>query len=231
MKLLIIRPQPGADATAARVRSAGHDAIVMPLFEVQPVAWDEALSEEYGALLLTSGNAVRLAGEGLHRLRRLPVYAVGSATARAAEQAALEAIAVGDAGVSDILVLARQAGIRHLLWLAGEDRIDICVPEGMTVDVRIVYRSAALPNPSNFANEVGEADAALLHSPRAARHFAELCDAKPIARAGLTVAALSPAIAESAGQGWKAVITAPAPNDVSLLSRLQSYFTNLGCDP
>ena len=231
MKLLIIRPQPGADATAVRVCAAGHDAAVMPLFEVQPVSWDDASSENYDALLLTSGNAVRLAGEGLHRLRKLPVYAVGSATARAAEQAALETIAVGDAGAFDILALAQKAGMRHLLWLAGEDRIDVCVQEGMTLDVRTVYRSAALPIPPNFTNEVGEADAILLHSPRAALHFAELCDANAIDRAGLTVAALSPAIAKSAAQGWKAVITAPAPNDASLLSRLQSYFTNLACDP
>jgi uroporphyrinogen-III synthase len=231
VKLLIIRPQPGADATAVRVRTSGHVAILMPLFEVEPVAWDVQSADPYDALLLTSANAVRQAGAGLDALRGLPVLAVGSVTGRAANEAGLNINATGEAGVADLIGIAREAGQKHLLWLAGEDRIAVSVPNGMSLETRIVYRSGAMPPPSNFADAVKMADALLLHSPRAARYLGVLCDAQSLDRANLTLAALSPAIAESAGLGWKAIITAPAPNDASLLSQLQSCFTNNDCDP
>jgi uroporphyrinogen-III synthase len=231
VKLLVIRPQPGADATVARVRAAGHEAVLMPLFEIQPVAWDVPSPETYDALLLTSGNAVRAAVEGLDMVRELPVFAVGSATARAATDCHLTVKATGETGVADLLGLAQAEGHRRLLWLAGEDRISVSVPDEMTLDTCIVYRSAAISAPNDFADQVHTTNIILLHSPRAASYFGELCDAQAVDRAGLSLAALSPAIAKSAGLGWRAIIIAPTPNDASLLSQLQSCFTNNDCDP
>ncbi len=231
MKLLVIRPQPGADATAGRILTAGHEAVVMPLFEVQRVAWDAPSPDNYDALLLTSGNAVREAGEGLDGLRGVPVFAVGSATANAAHNRGLTTTAIGDSNVSDLLDIAKNAGQRHLLWLAGEDRLAVPVPDKMTLDIRVVYRITALSAPDDFVGHVRSADAVLLHSPRAAFHFAVLCDELAINRAVVSLAALSPAIAESAGWGWHAIITAPAPNDAVLLSQLQSYFRNIDGGP
>ncbi len=231
MKLLVIRPQPGADATAGRILTAGHKAVVIPLFEMQRVAWDVPSPDNYDALLLTSGNAVREAGKGLEQLSELPLLAVGSATANAANSLGLTTTVVGDSNVSDLLNIAQKAGHRHLLWLAGEDRIAVPAPDGMTLDIRVVYRSAALTAPEGFADHVRSATAVLLHSPRAARHFAALCDGQAIDRGGLTLAALSPAIADSAGSGWKAVVIAAEPNDAVLLSALQTCFTNVDSDP
>lgn len=231
MKLLVIRPQPGADATAARIRSAGHEPIVMPLFEVQSIAWDLPSANQCDALLLTSGNAVRSAGEGLDALRGLPVFAVGSATARAVQTAGLPKAVVGESNVAELLDTAIDAGHRRLLWLAGQDRIAVLAPDGMMLDIRTVYRSAALPAPEDFADHVRSADAVLLHSPRAARHFAALCDDQTVDRAEATLGALSPSIAENAGQGWKALITAAEPNDAALLSQLQTCFSRGDSDP
>lgn len=231
MKLLVVRPQPGADATAARIVTAGHKAVVLPLFEVQPIAWDVPPAEKYDALLLTSGNAVREAGDRLDALRALPVFAVGSATALAARGAGLTTMAVGGRNVADLLEIAHQAGHRHVLWLAGEDRTAVSAPDGMTLELRIVYRSAALSVPDNFAAHIRSVDAILLHSPRAARHLAALCDDQAIDRTAVTLATLSPAIAQNAGSGWKAVVIAADPNDAALLSQLQSCSTHIDSDP
>ena len=38
-RVLILRPQPGADETAERARALGLEAVVAPLFEVGPLAW------------------------------------------------------------------------------------------------------------------------------------------------------------------------------------------------
>lgn len=230
MRLLVIRPQPGADATAARIEASGNEALVMPLFEVQPVAW-EVPPEHYDALMVTSANAVRQAGEGLGRLGNLPVYAVGSATSRALAKAGLDVTFTGDAGVETVLEHAKALGHCRLLWLAGEDHMNVSANAEVTIDIQIVYRSAALPVPENFADFVRSSDAVLLHSARAARHFAGICDAQGIDRTRVTVGALSPAIAADAGTGWREMAVEATPDDAALLSRLQSCFTNVSRDP
>ena len=203
----------------------------MPLFEVQPVAWEVPSPDQYDALLLTSGNAVRAAGSGLDGLRKLPIFVVGSATASAANNVGLTPAGVGGSGVDKALVMARSAGHRRLLWLAGEDRIAVSAPAEMTLDIRTVYRSAVLSPPQDFADHVRSADYILLHSPRAAGHFASLCDSHIIDRAALSLGTYSSNIAESAGSGWRAIITAPSPNDASLLAHLRSCFTNNASGP
>ncbi len=102
MKLLVIRPQPGADATAIRAEAAGFEVTVVPLFAIEPVAWEIPQAGEYDALMLTSGNAVRQAGDGVYALNDWPIYLVGTATARAVECARLAIEAIGDAGVDAI---------------------------------------------------------------------------------------------------------------------------------
>lgn len=231
MKLLIIRPQPGADATASRADAAGFDAVIMPLFVIEPVAWELPPVDDYDALMLTSGNTVRQAGDSLRLLKDLPTYVVGSATARAAENAGLAVGTVGNAGVDAMLSKMEVAGHHRLLWLAGEDRTGISMPAGMTVDIRTVYRSAAVSVPTDFADIVASCDAVMLHSPRAASRLSSACDLQGIKRADIRIAALSAAIAASGGSGWREVITATQPNDAVLLSELQSRFTTMSCDP
>lgn len=203
----------------------------MPLFEVQPVAWDVPPVREYDALIFSSGNAVRNAGEGLKRLRDLPILAVGAATAKAAEDAGLQIAFIGQTNVEALIAEARKADHHRLLWLAGEDRTIISEPEGVSLDIRVVYKSAALSAPPNFDTAVSDADVVLLHSPRAAIHFLKLCDNHGLDRSLIAIAALSLQIAESAGSGWKRMMVAAVPNDASLLSEVQSCFTNGDCDP
>ena len=217
MKLLVIRPQPGADATAARVKAAGHEALMMPLFGVEPVAWDLPLAENYDSLLLTSANAVRQAGPQLGALAHLPVVAVGEVTAAAARIAGLIVSQTGDGGAEALLADLRDC---RLLWLAGEDRTDIAVPASVRIEIRVVYRSAILPVATNFSEMTLAADYVLLHSARAAEHFASLTADQGFDKSAISIAALSEKIAVAAGDGWRSVRVAPQPNDAALLSCL-----------
>lgn len=216
MKLLVIRPQPGADATAARISAAGHEPLLMPLFAVEAVAWD-APADDYDGLLLTSANAVRQAGPELKTLAHLPVLAVGKVTAMAAEQAGLHVAEVGNSGAEELL-----SGVadRKLLWLAGEDHTSFAAPPSVQIDVRIVYCSAALPVPESFDNLVSQADHVLLHSVRAAQRFASLVVAQGLEKATISIDVLSASIVEAAGDGWKSAHVASEPSDAALLSRL-----------
>jgi uroporphyrinogen-III synthase len=217
MKLLILRPQPGADATAARVIAAGHTPLIMPLFAVEPVDWEAPPPTDYDHLLLTSANAVRQAGANLALYLETPVLAVGANTADAARKAELSVAYVGQSGVEPLL--DGQRGLR-LLWLTGEDHIEVEADSSNRIDRYIVYRSAAVSIPDDFDQMTRSADYVLLHSPRAARHFAALLAERNIAKSEVSIATLSPNIAEAAGGGWKSIHVAAEPNDAALLSQL-----------
>jgi uroporphyrinogen-III synthase len=217
MKLLILRPQPGADATAARVTAAGHEPLTMPLFAVEPVDWTAPPPTNYDNLLLSSANAVRQAGANLALYRHLPVLAVGTNTADAARTAGLTVAQTGQSGVEALL---QGLGGLRLLWLTGEDHIEIEAGGSIHIDKHVVYRSAAVSLPSDFDDIAQSADHILLHSPRAARHFADLLAKRNIANGTISIVALSSNIALAAGGGWKSVRVAPEPTDAALLSQL-----------
>ena len=206
-RILVLRPEPGASETLARAGKLGLDAVSIPLFEVEPVAWDLPDPRLFDGLLLTSANAVRFSGAHLNDLAHLPVYAVGEATATAARNADLDVVATGDSGV-DRLLDSIAPGVR-LLHLAGEDRK---VPASrQSVTHVTVYRSKPVAAPG-LADV--KASIALIHSPRAGRRFAELVSD----RSAIAIAAISPAAAEAAGQGWESVHVAERPTDDAILA-------------
>ncbi|MFL6829421.1 MAG: uroporphyrinogen-III synthase [Sphingomicrobium sp.] len=204
----VLRPEPGASATVARARERGLDAFAIPLFKVEPVPWSAPDPGGFDALLLTSGNALRHAGEQLDKLRALKVYAVGEATAEAAREAGFDIAAAGDSGV-DRLLGSIEPGLR-LLHLCGEERRE---PMGAPQEVTSlsVYRSTPIENP-DLRRTHGAV--ALVHSPRAAQRFAELV----AERGSIAIAAISPAAAAAAGAGWQAVGAAEGPSDDALLA-------------
>ena len=207
-RLLVLRPEPGASATAERARARGLDPLVVPLFEVEPVQWEAPEPGDFDGLLLTSANAVRHGGDKLESLRGLKAYAVGEATAEAARESGFDIAAAGDSSVEQLLG-SIEADLK-LLHLCGEDRAE----DGgalQTITPVVVYRSKTAEAP-DLSAAVGSI--ALIHSPRAARRFSELVDDK----APLTIAAISDAAAKAAGEGWKQVSVAGRPSDEALLA-------------
>lgn len=207
-RLLVLRPEPGASATAERARSLGLDPVIMPLFEIEPIAWTAPDPAGFDALLLTSVNAVRFGGDALNKFLALPVHAVGEATGEAARGAGFTVSTVGEAGVDELL--GSFGAELKLLHLAGEDR-------RAPTDVRqriqsiAVYRSREIEAPD--VSEASDA-IALVHSPRAGARFAELVRD----RGSVAIAAISPAAAEVVGGGWQSVQSADRPNDDALLA-------------
>ena len=217
MKLLVTRPQPGADATAARIRAAGHEAVVSPLFEAQPVDWEIDTRKTYDALLITSANAIRHAGQKREGLVHLPVFAVGQNSAHIATSHGFNVEYVGYEGVEQLLPHIQA---HKLLWLAGDDHMDFELPQSIDMDVHIVYRSVALPQPKNFAESVLKVDYVLLHSSRGAMLFSELISGQGIEKKQISIAVFSEKIAQAAGSGWDKVRVARYPSDEHLLFEL-----------
>src|SRR4029079_3220018 len=114
-RVVVLRPQPGADATVAKARALGLEAVAIPLFEIDPVEWKAPDAGSFDGLLLTSANAVRFGREGVAELRGLKVYAVGEATAEAARAAGFDVTATGDAGADRLLgSIEPDLRLRHL---------------------------------------------------------------------------------------------------------------------
>jgi uroporphyrinogen-III synthase len=215
--LLILRPEPGASRTAAVARKAGWAATAAPLFTVAPLVWDAPDPSRYDALLLTSANAVRHAGDALGAYRLLPAYAVGEATAGAAAEAGLSRIITGGSDGAATIGKAFADGHRKILHLAGRDHI-LLEHRSVKIDRRLVYASEAvtrLPPPAIEALKNGAI--ALLHSPRAAKVFGALIDTARLTRSQIPIVGFSPAVIAAAGGGWAAARAAEQPHDKSLL--------------
>lgn len=214
MKVLILRPQPGADETAARARALGLSPVVAPLFALRPLAWTPPDPAGFDAAMLTSASAARCGGNALAAYAGLPCYAVGEASAAAARDAGFADIRTGpDDGASLLLMLAAD-GAARVFHPCGRDHLELAHP-GISVTRVPVYASegaAALGGEAAAALASGAI--ALLHSPRAAAHFASLLPDK----SAVTIAAISARTARAAGAGWRGVAIAPAPRDHALLA-------------
>jgi uroporphyrinogen-III synthase len=127
MRLLITRPEPGAEQTAGILRARGHEVLVAPVLRIETIANADLGAPPWGAILLSSANAARaVAGHvRMGELAKLPVLAVGDRTADAARAVGFTDVqsAAGDAKDLARAAAARFAGIdAPLLYLAGQDR-------------------------------------------------------------------------------------------------------------
>lgn len=210
-RLFVFRPEPAARHTIRTAKGLGLDAVSIPLFELEAIEWAAPDPAGFDAILLTSANTVRMAGEGLFGLRALPVHAVGEGTAVAARVAGLGVATVGNGGIDQLLADV-PAGVR-LLHLCGEDRREPSVGDHLITRLP-VYRAKEKADVPGLETLKGQA--AVLHSPRASRRLAELVP--PPVRATVRIATISEATAEAAGEGWQEVRTAEVPRDTELLA-------------
>lgn len=216
--VVVLRPQPGADATASRAAGLGFVATIAPIFRLGAIAWQGPPAADYDALMLTSAAAARLGGPQLALYRALPLFAVGEATAAAARGAGFRDVQAGTADAAAILGQIARRGYARVLHLAGREH-RATEAAGVRVDRRIVYAADPLPAMDQAGVAALRSGAiALLHSPRGAAHFASLTAQADVPRALIRIAAISPAAASAAGEGWSAIAIADRPSDAGILA-------------
>lgn len=151
MRLLVTRPEPNAERTAAVLRARGHEVVVAPILRIETLA-DAALGHgPWAAILLTSTNAASAIARHPRRdeLRALPVFAVGDHSAGEMRAAGFADVtsADGDAGDLAALVAKRLKPGMSLLYVAGADRsggLDAALAtHGFVVCTAVVYRAIA----------------------------------------------------------------------------------------
>jgi len=195
MRVVVTRPQADAERTASALRARGHEVLVAPLMQVEPI--DADLGGDWSAVVITSANApAAIAGNAAREtLIKLPLFAVGERTARAAREAGFTQVVSAGGDVRDLVrvVAEHHAGkVAPLLYLAGEDRAADLIGElaahGIKAEMRVVYRAVTAPFPPELveALKAGEIDAVLHYSRRSADNY--LAGAKA---AGITAEAFN----------------------------------------
>lgn len=212
--LVILRPEPAASRTAERARQLGLATSVLPLFAARAVAWEPPEAARFDALLLTSANAVRLAGERLADYRGLPAYAVGRATAGALEAAGFTDVTAGERDANAIAARIAADGRRAVLHLGGRT-VAAMEAGGLQVERVIVYEMVRMQD-DGLACRLEAGSVLLVHSPRAGELLAERI---PLPRrAALHLIAISPAALRACGGGWASAETPDRPDDDRMLA-------------
>jgi len=226
--VLILRPRPGADETAARARARGLEPVVAPLFDIEALAWTPPAAEGFDAILFTSANAPRHGGDGLSAFRALPCYAVGEATALAAAEAGFGHVRTGPSDGAAIVQMMVRDGIERVFHPTAPETSELPSAE-IRIESVPVYSARPADRLSDVAVAALHAGAiALLHSPRAAALFSERVGER---RARTRIAAISDAAAAAAGPGWAAVTVALEPRDEALLLAAEELAENVAAEP
>ena len=232
MYVLVTRPEPAAERTAAALVARGHSVWKVPLMQVEPIAAD--LSGDWGAVIITSANvpAAIASNPARERLTALPLLAVGKRSADAAREAGFIEVTSAGGDVHDllrVLVEHRLDKLAPLLYLAGEDRAADLIGEltvyGIAAEMRVVYRAAPAPFPSELvaALESGDVQAVLHFSRRSADNYVAGAREAGIEEQALAVRhyCLSVQVAQPLkAAGAKRVTVAPRPEEAALIELL-----------
>jgi uroporphyrinogen-III synthase len=231
MRLLITRPQEDAAELAAELARRGHEVLIEPLLEIEPVEPKPELPlDGVQAVLLTSANGARALAATTER-RDLPVLAVGERTAEAARAAGFAQVASASGDVEDLARLARETlnpAQGKLLHIGGTavagDLVGALAGAGFQAERIALYDArpaTALSGATMAALGRGDLDGVLLFSPRSAATFVDLVKAADLADAcrRLTAYCLSPAVAKALdGLGFAATRVAERPEQAALLA-------------
>jgi uroporphyrinogen-III synthase len=239
MAILVTRPQPDNAATVAALRAMGFEVLPAPVLRFEPVAFQDGSDAHYGAVIVTSANALRAAEDqaAMIRLKQLPLFAVGGRTAQAAREAGFSNVisADGDAtALRELMVesvrVKKLKKTDTLLYLAGADLARDLAGElgerGFDVVTQTTYRMVpivSLPRDVCDAFAANGVEAVLHYSRRSARAFLDAARAGGVEISALAIpqCCLSEAIASIVRDaGATQVMVARTPDEKALFEVL-----------
>jgi uroporphyrinogen-III synthase len=183
VRLLVTRPEPDGERTAALLRSRGHEVLTQPMLRIEAIA-DAALGPgPWAAVLFTSVNAVRALAvhPRFGELVGLPAYAVAGRTRAAAAAAGFASVRSADGdvhGLARLVAAELPRASLPLLHPAGDARAGDLAgalhQHGIAVATAVVYRSVMATDLTPDIRDVlasSAVDAVLHYSARTASAF------------------------------------------------------------
>jgi uroporphyrinogen-III synthase len=239
MAVLVTRPHPDNEATAATLRARGLEVLLAPMLRFEALAFQDDADAPYGAVIVTSANALRgleqhAAGQ---RILKLPLFAVGEHTAAAATRAGFANVISANsdaAGLRDAVLAGVKAKklkkASPLLYLAGADLARDLAGDlgerGFTVVTQTTYRmipASDLPREVSDGFAANRIKAVLHYSRRTARAFLEATRAAGVEISALAIpqCCISDAVAAIVRDaGATQVLVARTPDEIALLEAL-----------
>ena len=240
MAVLVTRPHPDDEATAVALRAKGFEVMLAPMLRFEPVAFHDDAEARYGAVIITSANALRGIAPHLQdsrlqgsQLLKLPLFAVGEHTASAAHRAGFDNVipANGDAASlrDSVLASVKAKELKKastLLYLAGADLARDLAGElgerGFTVVTHTTYRMipvSSLPREACDAFAASGIEAVLHYSRRSARAFLNAARAGGVEISALAIpqCCISAAVASVVRDAGATQVTAAASPDENAL--------------
>ena len=240
MSILVTRPHPDNEATAKSLRARGLTVLLAPVLKFEPVAFHDEREASYGAILVTSANAIRAVAPQLTNLGllELPLFAVGEHTAASARDAGFSEVIVADgdaASLRDTVMQSARGKLLKkkstLLYLAGADLSrDLggeLGAEGFSVVTQTTYRMAPV---KHLPREVCEGfaahgvEAVLHYSRRSARAFLDAARDEGVEISALAIpqCCLSETVASVLRDaGASQVLVAGTPDENALFDTLE----------
>lgn len=231
LRVLVTRPQPDADTTAAQLVAMGHEAVVLPLSATLPLD-PPAAQGDCEATAVTSSNAIRHAPlQLLEALAAKPCFAVGDKTAEAARSAGLRDVqtASGDATALANQLIARTPQQARIVYLCGRVRrpdfeAAVLASSREIVAIETYDTHTRIPSPAELDIALAERpiDVALLYSQSAAIALGRLLRAPQAANmlAAARFACLSARVASMLDVDATRITLAGRPNEEALLAVL-----------
>jgi uroporphyrinogen-III synthase len=236
MRLLVTRPEPNASHEAKALAARGHQAVLAPLLTVEFICDAPLDLAGAQALIVTSRNALRALAphSRLGEAIKLPLLAVGEATARAAQDLGFGTVVKGPgtaASLAELITRKLNPERGPLVHLAGEtlafDLKSALEAEGFSLRQPVLYRAIparALPAEALSSLKAGKLDGAILMSRRTAEIFAGLVGEHGLVtqRTRLVCYCLSQAVAEVLAPLGFRVRVAARPREEDVLALVDS---------
>jgi len=235
MKVLITRAEPSASQTAQKVIEAGHEPVVMPLFEIHDTG-RQIPRKQYDAIVFTSKNAVTtLSNRGWHPENAdMPAFCVGKKTQDAARAFGFTTTRTATGGGVELtkLIAEQDNKGKTFLYLSTPDKshdmAQALEPFGIRVETVDIYQARTIsPPPGDFMSAINTVSqgAVLVYSALGSHHLGSLIqehlDVHALIGArliGISRHALKPLETLS----WKSIATPQAPDETEMLAMISA---------
>ena len=234
IRALVTRPREEAESLASPLAARGVSPVIEPMMQIHYRAATALDLTTVQAILCTSVNGVR----ALARVtgdRRLPLFAVGEATAARARAEGFTAVESAGGAVADLVRLVverlrpQNGGLLHVAGdVVAGDLVGALRARGFVIERSVLYEArpvGALSASAVCALRSGIIDLALFFSPRTAAIFVRLANdagVVPYCRTITALAISAEADAVLAGLPWRNRLVSERPNRPALLGMLDS---------
>jgi uroporphyrinogen-III synthase len=225
MKLLVTRPVDDAQPLAEKLEGLGHEAVILPLLQIEPRDGVVLPEGPFQALCVSSANGLAVKAD-LSPYHHVPFFAIGPQSALEARRQGFDHVHDKGGNVEGLVrVMCKSLKPENgpILYLSGSETTgDLegkLKAQGFTVARIIVYDAAPCDLPG-LAEQLDGVEGVLLYSPRTTKLWAT-----QVKQAGcedrakvLTHYCLSANVAASLPHGWaKRVSRTPDENGMLTL--------------